>query len=151
MFVGAAPGSTGGGLKTTTVSVLFATMAAMFTGRETPEIHGRSLPRRAVNDALAVLALALALVFATAFALFAIERPGPERAPALVFEAVSAFSNNGMEIEGTTAGLSTASKAVLSLAMFAGRLGPVTLVLVLFRPGAADKTKRFPEENVVVG
>ena len=151
MFVGAAPGSTGGGLKTTTVSVLFATVRAMFAGRETPELHGRSLPRRAVNDAIAVLALSLAIVLACAFALFAAERPGPARVPALFFEAVSAYVNNGLEIEGTTAGLSAASKAALMLAMFTGRLGPVTLVLTLFRDGSADKSKRFPEENVVVG
>lgn len=151
MFVGAAPGSTGGGLKTTTVSVLLATIAAMFCGRETPEIHGRSLPRRAVNDAIAVLALALSIVFAVALALFAIEKPAPDRAGALVFEAVSAFTNNGMEVEGTAASLSAASKAVLSFAMFAGRLGPVTIVMMLFRSGAADKSKRYPEENVAVG
>ncbi|MBQ7666808.1 MAG: hypothetical protein IJS46_02305 [Kiritimatiellae bacterium] len=151
MFVGAAPGSTGGGVKTTTISVLFATVKAMFAGQETPELHFRSLPRRAVNDAIAVLAVGLAIVFATSFALFAIERPEPGGVAALVFEAVSAFSNNGLEIEGTTAGLSTASKVVVVLAMFAGRLGPMALVLTLFKPGSFDKTKRFPEENVMIG
>ena len=151
MFVGAAPGSTGGGLKTTTVSVLLATISAMFAGRETPELHGRSLPRRTVNDAVAILALSLAVVFAVSFALFAIERPDPSRAVSLAFEAVSAFSNNGLEVEGTTASLRAPSKLLVSLAMFAGRLGPMTLVLTLFRSGAFDKSKRFPEENVIVG
>lgn len=151
MFVGAAPGSTGGGIKTTTVAVLFATVRAMFRSRETPELHGRSLPRRAVGDAVAVTVLAAAAVLATAFALLLAESGGPARPGALVFEAVSAFANNGLEIDGTTAGLSAPGLVIVSLAMFAGRLGPVALVLTLFRPDRADVSKRFPEENVVVG
>ena len=151
MFVGAAPGSTGGGVKTTTVAVLLATVAAMFGRREAPELHGRSLPRRAVNDAIALLAISLAAVAATAFLLLLLEPPRAGRAGALVFEAVSAFANNGAEVEGTTAALATPSKILLVLVMFAGRVGPATLGLTLFRPHVEDRTKRLPEENVVIG
>ena len=152
MFVGAAPGSTGGGLKTTTVAILGATVAAMFASRETPEIHGRSIPRRIVNDALAILVLSLGIVVVTAFLLFLVERPEPARVPALFFETVSAFANNGMSVGGTTSSLSPAAKLVLVLCMFAGRLGPVTLVLLLHRRRfTADLSKRYPEENVIVG
>ena len=151
MFVGAAPGSTGGGLKTTTVAVLGATVLAMFRARETPEIHDRSIPRRIVNDAVAILALSLCIVLVAAFGLLLLERPGPDRAGALVFEAVSAFVNNGLEIGGTTAALSRPSQILLSLCMFVGRLGPATIALTLFHPHVEDRTKRFPEENVIVG
>lgn len=151
MFVGAAPGSTGGGVKTTTVAVLFATVRAMFHSRDTPELHGRSVPRRAVGDAIAVTVLSAAAVAATSFALLLAEAAGPARPGALVFEAVSAFANNGMEIDGTTASLSGPGLLVVSVAMFAGRLGPVALVLTLFRRRRADLSKRFPEENVIVG
>ncbi|MBQ3810190.1 MAG: potassium-transporting ATPase subunit KdpA [Kiritimatiellae bacterium] len=151
MFVGAAPGSTGGGVKTTTVAVLFATVRAMFHSRDTPELHGRSVPRRAVGDAIAVTVLAGSAVALTTFALLLAETGGPARPGALVFEAVSAFANNGMEIDGTTASLSGPGLAVVSAAMFAGRLGPVALVLTLFRRRRADLSKRFPEENVIVG
>ena len=150
MFVGAAPGSTGGGIKTTTVAVLFATVRAMFS-RGTPELHGRSVPGRAVGDAIAVTVLSAAAVAATSFALLLAEAAGPARPGALVFEAVSAFANNGMEIDGTTASLSGPGLLVVSVAMFAGRLGPVALVLTLFRRRRADLSKRFPEENVIVG
>jgi trk system potassium uptake protein TrkH len=151
MFVGAAPGSTGGGIKTTTVAVLFATVRAMFLSRDTPELHGRSLPRRVVCDAIAVTVLATLAVSATAFALLLVESGGHARHGALAFEAVSAFANNGMEIDGTTAGLSGPGLAVVSLAMFAGRLGPVALVLTLLRSQRTDLSKRYPEETVVVG
>lgn len=151
MFVGAAPGSTGGGLKTTTVAVLGATVLAMFRARETPEIHDRSISRRIVNDAVAILALSLCIVLVAAFGLLLLERPGPDRAGALVFEAVSAFVNNGLEIGGTTAALSRPSQILLSLCMFVGRLGPATIALTLFHPHVEDRTKRFPEENVIVG
>lgn len=151
MFVGAAPGSTGGGVKTTTVAVLFATVRAMFHSRDTPELHGRSVPRRAVGDAIAVTVLAASAVALTTFALLLAETGGSARPGALVFEAVSAFANNGMEIDGTTGSLSGPGLAVVSAAMFAGRLGPVALVLTLFRRRRADLSKRFPEENVIVG
>lgn len=152
MFVGAAPGSTGGGLKTTTVAILGAAVAAMFASRETPEMHGRSIPRRIVNDALAILVLSLGIVLLGFFLLCLIERPDDARLPALFFETVSAFANNGMSVADTTARLAAPAKLVLALCMFAGRLGPVTLVLLLHRrPFAADLSKRYPEENVIVG
>ena len=56
-----------------------------------------------------------------------------------------------MSMADTTSGLSAPSKLVITLCMFAGRLGPVTLVLLLHRPGSADLSKRYPEENVIVG
>ena len=150
MFVGAAPGSTGGGIKTTTLSVLFATVRAMFS-RGMIELHGRSVPMRVVGDAIAVVTLSAGAVAATSFALLVVEAGGPSEPGALVFEAVSAFANNGMEIGGTTEALSKPGLAVVTLAMFAGRLGPVALVLTLFRSRRTDVSKRFPEENVVVG
>ena len=150
VFVGAAPGSTGGGVKTTTVAVLFATVRSMFS-RGTPELHGRSVPMRVVGDAIAISVLSAAAVAATSFALLLAEAGGPARPGALVFEAVSAFANNGMEIGGTTENLSGPGLAVVSLAMFAGRLGPVALFLTLFRSRRTDVSKRFPEENIVVG
>ncbi len=150
-FVGAAPGSTGGGVKTTTMFVLAAAVAAMFARREVPELHERSLPRRMVNDALAIFSFGLCAVFATALALLCFERPEPDRVFPLVFESVSAYANNGLSMDGTTASLGEPSRLVLCAVMLAGRIGPATLVLTLFRPHLADRSKRYPEENVVVG
>ena len=119
--------------------------------RGTPELRGRSVPTRVVGDAIAVVTLSAGAVAATAFALLAVEAGGPARPGALVFEAVSAFANNGMEIGGTTEALSRPGLLVVTFAMFAGRLGPVALVLTLFRSRRTDVSKRYPEENVVVG
>lgn len=150
MFVGAAPGSTGGGVKTTTIAVFFSAVRAMFS-RGTPELHGRSVPMRVIGDAVAITVLSALSVAVASFALLLAEADGPAPPGALVFEAVSAFANNGMEIGGTTEALSGPGLAIVSLAMFAGRLGPVALVLTLFRSRRTDVSKRFPEENIVVG
>ena len=150
MFLGAAPGSTGGGVKTTCFMVLAATVVAMFSSRETPEMHGRSVPRAVVNNAVAGFLLGLGIVLLVAFGLLLAEAGGAARPAALVFEAVSAFGNNGLEIEGTTAGLSPAGMLLCTLAMYAGRVGPASFVLVLFHPHRADLSKRYPEENLLV-
>lgn len=151
MFVGAAPGSTGGGVKTTTLWVLGATVVAMFRSRQCPELHGRTVPRHVVNEAVAVLTMYLGIAGLTTFGLFVTESPTAANAGSILFEAVSAFCNNGLEFQGTTQALSPAGQIVLTLAMFAGRVGPVALVLTLFRPHVADRSKRFPEENIIVG
>ncbi|MBR1609755.1 MAG: hypothetical protein IJ678_09100, partial [Kiritimatiellae bacterium] len=102
--------------------------------------------------ALAVFAFGLAAALAAAFAVMAIERPAGGGAFPLLFEAVSAYSNNGLSLGSTTASLSVASRLVLCAAMFAGRLGPATLAWTLAGDGSlADRSKRYPEENVVIG
>lgn len=150
MFAGAAPGSTGGGVKTTTLWVLWSTVTAMFGNRQCPELHGRTVPRHVVNEAVAVLVLYIVLGLLATIGLLIAENPERGRVGRLLFESVSAFCNNGLSVGGTTAGLSRAGRIVLCLAMFTGRVGPAALVLSLFRPRLSDKSKRYPEENIVI-
>ncbi len=150
MFAGAAPGSTGGGVKTTTLWVLWSTVTAMFGNRQCPELHGRTVPRHVVNEAVAVLVLYILLGLFTTVGLLIAENPEHGRVGQLLFESVSAFCNNGLSVGGTTAGLSRAGRIVLCLAMFTGRVGPAALVLSLFRTRLSDKSKRYPEENIVI-
>lgn len=152
MFIGGAPGSTAGGIKVSTLVVLVATMRAAFCSRRTPELHFRSIPRDVVNNAIAILALCSALVLSTAFLLSVFETANPNLdSNGILFESISAFSNCGLEPSGRTASLSNPSLFFLAICMFFGRLGPVTIGLTLFHPRTTDLTKRYPEENVIVG
>ena len=149
MFVGAAPGSTGGGIKITTAVVLFATIRDMLRNRDCTEIRARSLPRRVVVDAIAITLLSLAVVGCAVFALSLSEEGSGLAALPLVFEAVSAFTTTGLSL-GATPLLSAAGKGLIILCMFVGRLGPVTLALSL-SSRQAGPGRRYPEENVIVG
>ncbi len=147
MFVGASPGSTGGGIKTTTLVVLIAAIRALAANRPSVHVLGRSIATRVVHTALVLFALGSAAVFVGTLALSLLE----PRVPALklVFEAVSALGTVGLST-GITPSLCPASKLVLCVLMFVGRVGPLTL---LFSMAGAVKASRFEyaEEDVLVG
>jgi trk system potassium uptake protein len=146
MFVGGAAGSTAGGIKVQTFSLLcFAIVTAVRGGNEVAAF-GRRLPGAQVLRAVSVALLSLALVFVVAFVLTLTEHP---RFLFLVFEAFSAVGTVGLST-GITPDLTDTGRAVLILAMFAGRLGPLTLVLAL---SARERRSiyRWPQEGVKIG
>jgi trk system potassium uptake protein TrkH len=155
MFVGASPGSTGGGIKTTTLGLLVALLAARWRGVGRATVFRRTIPHAVMDRALALAMIAWALTTAATFALVAIEVRGvpfAEARPsfaALLFEVVSAFGTVGLST-GITPHLSAPGKLVLMVLMFAGRVGPLTLVMAV---GARRGSGRFryAEENVMVG
>lgn len=147
MFVGASPASTGGGIKTTTLVVLMAAVRALAANRESVHVLGRSLPARVVKTALVLFALGAAAVFAGTFVLSLLEPGIP--AIQLAFETVSALGTVGLST-GITPKLSSASKVVLCVLMFVGRVGPVTLLFSM--AGAARPVRyEYAEEDVIVG
>jgi trk system potassium uptake protein TrkH len=146
MFVGGATGSTAGGIKVQTFSLLlYAIVAAV---RSSPEVEafGRHIPTRHLLRAIAVALLSLALVFGVAFVLTLSE---DQEFLSLLFEAFSAFGTAGLTI-GITPHLTPIGHAVLGLTMFFGRLGPLTLVLAI---AARERHPlyRWPEEGVRIG
>jgi trk/ktr system potassium uptake protein len=146
MFIGGAAGSTAGGIKVQTFSVLFyAIVAAVRSGSEV-EAFGRRVPIQHLLRATAVALLSLALVFSVAFALTLTE---PTRFLFLLFEAFSAFGTAGLTT-GITSDLSLAGRTIVGATMFAGRLGPLTLMLAL---AARERNARYrwPEEGVRIG
>lgn len=154
MFVGGSPSSTAGGIKTTTFVVLVLTVVAMVRGREETELHGRTIPARAVREALSIFLLSLLCVVAFFGVLLLTEHvaaPSPylSGADALLFETVSAFGTVGLSM-GVTPTLSAIGKLCIIICMFIGRLGPMAIALVI---GARDlgQSVRYPEEDVVVG
>ncbi|WP_441286810.1 TrkH family potassium uptake protein [Sorangium sp. KYC3313] len=146
MFIGGAPGSTSGGVKVTTVAALFAALRAELRGDEAPHLLGRTLPAATVRRALGVAFLSMVLVSVFVLILLALEPHDPMR---LAMEAVSAFATAGLSAN-VTPSLSAPGKVVVTLAMFIGRIGPLTMALALANQARA-RSYRLPEERVGIG
>lgn len=145
MFIGASPGSTGGGIKTTTFFVLIHAVFAASTNDEPCAFH-RRLPRELLYKAFIITLLALSVVITSTFFLCVFEPDLPFLS--LLFEAVSGFGTVGLST-GITPGLSIASKTVMILTMFIGRLGPLTIAsLWIFKPVSNIS---YAEESVTIG
>ncbi|MDR7865197.1 MAG: TrkH family potassium uptake protein [Sporomusaceae bacterium] len=146
MFIGASPGSTGGGVKTTTAGLLAAAIWALVRGREDVEIFERSLSRSIIYKAFALVFIAALLVIVVTMILCV-----SESAPFLniLFEVVSAFGTVGLST-GITPDLSVTGKLWIILTMFAGRVGPITLALALALRQRKAMVK-YPEGKVIIG
>ena len=152
MLVGGAPAGTAGGLKITTLMVLFLTVRQFLRGRSETTAFGRTLPQETVRRSLCIVALGLALLLGVTVAISLIEegKPGGDL-PFLdqLFEATSAMCTVGLST-GLTAVGTDATRALLCLLMFAGRVGLLTLALSLV-DGRAQPLIRYPQEDVLVG
>jgi trk system potassium uptake protein TrkH len=158
MFVGASPGSTGGGVKTVCFAILLLALASILRGRERVEVGGRTIPSVLVNRALTIMSLGMLAVMVTALFLTLFENK-PDRFLDHLFEATSAFSTVGVstsvEIEpghvvSTTQSLSQPSRMVIIAAMFLGRVGPLTLLIAL--AGRMKEARYdYPVERVTLG
>ncbi|MGE5396509.1 MAG: TrkH family potassium uptake protein, partial [Chitinophagales bacterium] len=123
MFVGASPGGTGGGIKTTTFSVLLLAIWARLQGREDVELFDRRIDKDVVYRSLVITTLALAAFFGCSVLLSLVDSHDVVK---LMFDAVSAFGTVGLTT-GITPELTTAAKIILIFLMFFGRLGPLTM------------------------
>lgn len=147
MFIGASPGSTGGGIKTTTFATLVGAVAAMIKGREDVVFFRQRIQPYVVYKALTVTMISLSTVFVAAMML-SITEPGQDFLM-ILFEATSAFGTVGLSM-GLTPELSETGKIIITLTMFAGRLGPLTIAFAL----AQRKQKeyfRYPKGKIMVG
>lgn len=154
MFIGGAPGSTAGGIKVTTFIVLMITVRAMIRGREDSEMLHRSISARVVREAITIFILSLSCVAVFFAVLLMTEHvlvPGGEylSSESLLFETVSALGTVGLST-GITARISDAGKLCIILCMFVGRLGPLTLALLVGKREAMQSV-RYPEDEVIVG
>jgi trk system potassium uptake protein TrkH len=147
MFIGASPGSTGGGIKTTTFATLFLAVRSVIMGREDVEVFERRIPHRTVYKALAVSMMSLALVICVAMALSTV---CPHGVLPVLFEATSAFGTVGLST-GITPTLPTLGKVLIVCMMFAGRVGPLTVATAIAQRQHASNAVRYPEERVMVG
>lgn len=146
MFVGGASGSTAGGTKVNTFSMLIATIWSSVKGREHAGAFGREFATQQIYRALAVVMLSLGLVSVVVLVLTVIE---PFTFIRLLFETFSAFGTVGLST-GITPDLSTAGRLIIAATMFVGRLGPLTLALSLVQR-QQKSSYRYPQESVRIG
>ncbi|KAA9008686.1 Trk family potassium uptake protein [Paenibacillus spiritus] len=146
MFIGASPGSTGGGIKTTTFALMVGAVIAMLRGREDIVMFRYRLHPERVSKALTVTVVALLLIVGVSMGLST-----TEDAPFLtvLFEATSAFATVGLSM-GLTPELSVPGKVLISLTMFAGRLGILTLAYAV-GPRRGRELYRHPEGKIIIG
>jgi len=155
MFIGASPGSTGGGVKTTSASLIFLIMWSRLRGREDVNVFNRTIPRELLQRTISIiLAAALSVCFITSVLLLSADESGAPAASRhlfveYVFETVSAFATVGLSMN-LTPSLNTPQKLAMILMMFAGRVGPLTLAFSLARI-TTKKSLTYAEEGVMVG
>ncbi len=146
MLIGGSPGSTAGGMKTTTLAILLASTVAVFRQKDSVEMFGRRIEDDAVRNASALLLLYILLFITGAFSIsFAEALP----LQACLFEAASAVGTVGLTT-GITPGLGTFSRMVLVSLMFLGRVGGLTFIYAAFPVRSKDGSK-LPLEKIMVG
>jgi trk system potassium uptake protein TrkH len=154
MFVGASPGSAGGGVKTTSLALFFAIFYSRLKGSPHTSLFRRTIPEEVITKALALVLLAITLVSIALFALMVVQVPdlhheSPREFLNYVFEAFSAFGTVGLST-GATARLNASGKWIIILLMFAGRVGLLTMAFAI-----AGRTRRhaprYAEENIMIG
>ncbi|AXI28685.1 Ktr system potassium transporter B [Priestia megaterium] len=148
MFIGASSGSTGGGIKVTTFALLLFALWSVLTNKEDINVFKRRIPKPLVYRALSVAVLAIIFIFITFF-LLTITEKGADMSKVL-FETISAFGTVGLSA-GLTGDLSPMGRILITIMMFIGRVGPLTMAFA-FAIRSNNKAKiRYPEENILIG
>ena len=145
MFIGASPGSTGGGIKTVTFALVVLGLIALLRRSAQIRISKRAIPMHVFEKAIAIFVLSIVWIFFATAVLSIVDNRSFLN---ILFEVVSAFGTVGLSC-GITAGLTTVGKLIIILTMFFGRIGPMTLAIALANRNEADF--KLPEENVMVG
>ncbi len=147
MFIGASPGSTGGGIKNTTLFVIIKSVVATVRGKKRIEFERKTIPFELVDKSYSIVVTSLILIFLSAFCLSLLE---PNHGLAtLLFESVSAFSTAGLST-GVPAEFSAGGKLVLALNMYIGRIGTLTLAFALSKR-IKESRHQYPETYFMVG
>lgn len=155
MFVGANPGSCGGGIKVTTAAVISLLGFNRLLGREKTQVMGRTIPETTVDKAVRIFVVAIVVIALATLMLLYTEIPGgvgfkENGTPFLkvLFEVISAYSTCGLSM-GLTGELSTVGKCVICAVMFIGRMGPLFLISAV--AGKVQNTTWYAEEDIMVG
>ncbi|MFA6431294.1 MAG: potassium transporter TrkG, partial [Candidatus Margulisiibacteriota bacterium] len=146
MFVGASPGGTGGGIKTTTFALVIFTIVATLKGDKNTTLFDRRIPPETVRKAFTIIFLSLAVVIGAIFLLDNIEHFSLLE---LAFEVTSAFGTVGLSM-GVTPYLSSLGKIIIIATMFIGRVGALTLLISLATNQKEPKIK-LPKEGISIG
>lgn len=147
MFIGASPGSTGGGIKTTTIGVVALGVYNAIKNTQDTVIYKRKISKDIFIKAVAIILLSLSYIFVMFIILSIYEEKHLLEA---FFELISAFGTVGLSLNFTTL-LHPVSKVIIIITMFIGRIGPLTLVYALSRDNNTNNRIDYPEENILIG
>ena len=155
MFIGACPGSTGGGLKTTTVALLWFTAISRLRGFTRTVVFKRSIPESTVQRAVALFVIMVVVALTAHLALMLIGPNVPfsqarSQFLAYLFETISALGTVGLSV-GLTPHLGLAGKLLVCLVMFLGRVGLLSVLSVLARVTTRPRPYYYAQENLMVG
>lgn len=146
MFIGGSPGSTAGGIKTTTMTILLLTIWTEFKKRKDVELFKRRVEGEVIRHAACILMFYGSLAFASSMIICAVEGIGAKE---VIFEVVSALCTVGLSL-GITAEVGTLSHIILILLMFIGRVGGIT-ILIAFSSRFSAIPSKLPAEKIAVG
>ncbi len=147
MFIGASPGSTGGGIKTSTIGTAIAFLKARILGRESVSLCHRTIPNKLITKAFTAIALGICVICTSAFILL-ISQHGVNMKDAF-YEVFSAFSTVGLSL-GLTQKLNDIGKIVIILTMYIGRIGPLTFIYAFSKERFEERYK-YAEESIMIG
>lgn len=145
MWIGSSPGSTGGGVKVTTVAIAFLNVISLAKGKEHIEIYKRKIASESVNKAFAIIILSFVTITVSFILLNFTD--GDESMKELLFESISAYTTCGLSM-GVTPHLSATGKIIIIFTMFVGRVGMLTL-LVAFIKNTKNKSYVYPTEKIL--
>lgn len=148
MFIGGSPGSTAGGIKTTTIGVLIIATFSIIRGSNDINLFKKRLTRDLVVKAVTVFFIALTVVF-TSIILLTITDPHIPLGK-IVFESVSAFATVGLST-GITSSLSELGRIIISITMFFGRVGPLTIILAVATNSESTNLIKYAEGRINIG
>ncbi len=148
MFIGASPGSTGGGIKTTTFGLIVLGVITIIKNKEYIEYNGRKISWTNFNRAISIVFISVCYIVTILFLLILLE-PNVNVLN-LLFELVSAFGTAGVT-RNLTPYLGNMSKILLIVTMFIGRVGPLTIVSALSLKKIKSGKHKYPEENILIG
>lgn len=148
MFIGGSPGSTAGGIKTTTFGLIILTVICVVKGRDDTESFGRRFNKELVYKAFTLFAIAIAIVLIATFILVVAEKG--ESFIDLLYEATSAFGTAGIST-GVTQRLDIIGKIVIIICMYIGRVGPLTIIFALTKRKKKKINYKYPEGKLLIG
>ena len=147
MFIGGAPASTAGGMRVVVPAIIIATVIATLRGRENTIMFWKKIPNMVVRKAFAIFIIFIVLAIFSSMLLAYCNKEASLLE--VIFESISALSNAGLVVDGTTS-INVIGDLLLLFLMFIGRIGPIAMVLAFVHDEPIDRLVEYPSENVIL-
>jgi len=147
MFIGGSPMGTAGGIKTTTIAILFVEIFSVIKGRKNAEIFKRRIASENVRTAISVVMISFMCVTVAIMALSFTEDASIK---VIAFEAFSAIGTVGLTMDYTPL-LSDVGKVIIIMLMYLGRIGPITMVMAFAMRRSVTMEREYPVKRIIIG